>query len=82
MSVPAKLRACFSQALGIPEAEVTPTLAYNGIREWDSVAHMALVAELESSFDLVLDTDDILALSTVAEAVTILAKYGVSLEAA
>ncbi len=78
----AKLKDCFSQSLGIPVGRVTDDLAYNAIKEWDSVGHMALVAALEGAFDIMLDTDDILGLSSVARAREILAKYGVVFDAA
>jgi len=77
-----KLRTCFSRTLGIPMERVTDDLAYNTIEEWDSVGHMALVADIESAFDVMLDTDDILNLSSVAEAVKILGRLGVSFDAA
>jgi acyl carrier protein len=78
----AKLRDCFSQALGIPLEQVTDEVAYNSIKQWDSVGHMALVAALEGAFEIMLDTDDILALSSVGKAREILARYGVSFDAA
>lgn len=77
-----KLRECFSRALGIPLDRVTDDLAYNTLKEWDSVGHMALVVELEGDFDVMFDTDDILGMSTVAKAREILARYGVSFDAA
>jgi acyl carrier protein len=77
-----KLRTCFSRTLGIPMERVTDDLAYNTIEEWDSVGHMALVADIESAFDVMLDTDDILNLSSVAEAVRILGRLGVDFHAA
>jgi acyl carrier protein len=77
-----KLRSCFSRTLGIPMAQVTDDLAYNTIEQWDSVGHMALVADLESAFDVMLDTDEILDLSSVAKAVVILRKHGVDFDAA
>ena len=40
-----KLRECFSRSLGIPAGRVSDDLAYNSIKEWDSVGHMALVAD-------------------------------------
>jgi acyl carrier protein len=46
------------------------------------VAHMALVVELESEFDVMLDTDDILAMSSVAKAREILGRLGVGFDAA
>jgi acyl carrier protein len=73
-----KLTACFTEALNIPAARVVDTLAYQSIPQWDSVAHMALVAQLEASFDVMLDTDQILGMSSVAKAIEILTSHGVS----
>jgi acyl carrier protein len=39
---------------------------------------MSLVAALENEFNVMLDTDDIIAMSSVAVARQILAKHGVS----
>jgi acyl carrier protein len=77
-----KLRTCFSQSLGISMDRVRDDLAYNTIEEWDSVGHMTLVAGIETAFDVMLDTDDILDLSSVRQAVTILRKHGVDFDAA
>lgn len=77
-----KLRESFSRSLGIPRERVTDDLAYNTIKQWDSVGHMALVADLEGAFDVMFDTDDILGMSTVAKAREILARYGVRFDAA
>jgi len=71
---------CFEQALGVPADQVTDSLAYNSVKQWDSVAHMALVAALETEFDIMLDTDDILAMSSVAVARQILQKNGIVFE--
>lgn len=70
-----KLTRCFVKALGVAAEQVTDDLAYRGIPQWDSVAHMALVAEIEDRFDIMLEMDDVLDLSSVAEARRILAKY-------
>jgi acyl carrier protein len=77
-----KLRQCFGRSLGIPLERVSDELAYNTIKEWDSVGHMALVAELEGEFNVMFDTDDILGMSTVAKAREILSRLGVSFSAA
>jgi acyl carrier protein len=77
-----KLRQCFTRSLGIPLERVTDDLAYNTIKEWDSVGHMALVVEIEGEFDVMLDTDDILGLSSVAKAREILSRYDVNFDAA
>ena len=72
-----KLKEAFAVSLSIPVARVLDSLSYESIPEWDSVAHMALVTELESVFGIMLDTDDILALSSVAISRDILIKHGI-----
>ena len=72
-----KLVKVFSEALGVDEKVITDELQYNSIPEWDSVAHMSLVAELEEAFGIMLDTDDIIDMSSPAKAREILAKYDV-----
>lgn len=76
-----KLQAAFATALGIPAESVVDTLQYNSIKEWDSVGHMALVAELESRFEVMLDTDEILKMNSVAQARAILKNHGVECDA-
>lgn len=71
------LTTAFANALNIDPSQISEDLAYNSIPEWDSTAHMVLIAELEGQFDIMLDTDDIIDMSSVAKAREILAKYDV-----
>lgn len=72
-----KLQQAFIEALGIDGDSTDWThLKYRGIPEWDSVAHMQLVAEIEDAFDIMLDTDDVIGMSSFSRAREILAKYG------
>ena len=54
-------------------------LKYQDIEAWDSVGHMSLIAALEDAFDIMMDTDDIIDLSSYEKGKEILAKddYGV-----
>jgi acyl carrier protein len=72
-----RLREAFADALAIEIGLVVDDLRYNTIKEWDSVAHMTLVAALEEAFDVMLDTDDIIEMSSVARAREILARHDV-----
>lgn len=72
-----KLREIFAESLGIEISQVTDDLTYNSIPEWDSIAHMALISEIDDQFDTMLDTDDVLDMSTFAKAKEILTKYDV-----
>lgn len=78
MSNTQKLTEAFVTALGIEASKIVDTLAYNTIAEWDSTAHMILIAELEDQFDVMLDTDDIIDMSSVAKAKEILQKHDLS----
>jgi|TARA_B110001452_G_C15197737_1_gene415715 acyl carrier protein len=72
-----KLVEAFSIALEINEEIVTDTLEYQSIEQWDSISHMILIAELEDTFDVEIDTDDVIDMSSVAKAKEIIAKYDV-----
>lgn len=67
----------FAASLNIELSAVTDELTYNTIAEWDSTAHMMLISEIEGEFDVMLDTDDIIDMSSVAKAQEILSKYDV-----
>ena len=60
--------------------EQLPGLKYQDIQTWDSVGHMHLVAALEDAFDIMMDTDDIIALNSYEKGKEILSKeaYGVT----
>lgn len=69
----------FVETFSITE-EQTGGLNYQDITEWDSVGHMSLVAALEDAFDIMMDTDDIIDLSSFEKGKEILAKYDVEIE--
>ena len=55
-------------------------LSYQSVELWDSVGHMNLVANLEDAFDIMMETDDIIDLSSYEKGIEILTgKYGVEL---
>ena len=70
-----KLKEAFKEALGIDKEIINDNLKYNEIEEWDSVAHMSLIGEIEDKFDIMLDTDDIIDMSSFAKAKEIVLKY-------
>ncbi|MFT5313263.1 MAG: acyl carrier protein [Paraglaciecola sp.] len=77
MGTTEQLHTVFAESLGIGLAQVVDSLGYNSIPQWDSTAHMILIAELENSFKVMLDTDDIIDMSSVAMAKEILGKYDI-----
>lgn len=69
-----KLKKIFSESLGIDIATVNDQLRYAEIPQWDSVAHMALVAAIEEGFDIMIDTDDVIDMSSFEKAKQIVEK--------
>ena len=66
----------FARVLGIAPERVTDDLRYASIPEWDSIAHMSIVAALEEAFGVMIDMDDVIDMSSVGKARQILAKHG------
>lgn len=77
MSNKEKYTQVFMETFEITE-EQTVGLEYTAITAWDSVGHMTLVANLEDVFGIMMDTDDIIDLSSFKKGMEILGeKYGV-----
>ena len=68
----------FTEALEI-SAEDVPALVYGQSASWDSVGHMALIANLEDKFDIMIEMDDIIDLSSFEKGKEILRKYDVEI---
>lgn len=68
--------AVFARTLGIDVGQVTDELRYNTIPQWDSIAHMSVVAALEDAFGIMIDMDDVIDMSSVGKAREILRKHG------
>lgn len=81
-SVSGRLDAAIRFGLGFEDDVDVSGMAYGETEEWDSVAHMQLVAALENEFDLMIETDDVIAMSDYGEIRRIVReRYGVALEA-
>lgn len=74
-----KLASAFREALHVPADVDVTKLQYMQFEKWDSVAHLKLVAELESVFDVMFDADEILAMSSYEKAAEFLKAKGVAL---
>ena len=74
-----KYNNVFCETLQISEDQLAG-LKYQGVELWDSVGHMSLTAALEDAFDIMLETDDIIDLSSYEKGIEILkTKYDVEL---
>ena len=70
-----KLVEIFRDSLGLGADAVVDELRYAEIPQWDSIAHMALIAAIEEGFDIMIDAEDVIGMNSFAVAKTIVAKY-------
>lgn len=71
-----KYNNVFCETLQITEDKLAG-LKYQGVELWDSVGHMTLISALEDAFDIMMETDDIIDLSSYEKGIEILKKYDV-----
>ena len=69
----------FVNSLEISKDQVNENLSYQGVENWDSVGHMSLIGELEDTFDIMFDTDDIIDFNSYSKGIEILKKYDVEI---
>ena len=72
-----KLKKVFFRALNLSENTVVESLEYESVKNWDSVAHMKLISDLETKFEVMIDTMDVIDMSSFKKAQEILSKYGI-----
>ncbi|WP_198666918.1 acyl carrier protein [Taibaiella helva] len=75
-----KLNQVLMQGLAIPETMIDESLSYQSIPEWDSMAHMYLMSEIEQTFGISLDTTDMLEMTSVENIRKKLAQHQVVFE--
>lgn len=72
-----KLNDAFRAALGGQNGNGFERAEYGVTAGWDSMAHMQLISEIEAVFDLMLNTDEVISLSSFERAREILKTHGI-----
>lgn len=75
MNTQDKLKEVFAESLAIKPDQVTNDLKYSEHPSWDSIAHMSLVAAIENAFDIMIDAEDVIDMSSFGKAIEIVEKY-------
>ena len=70
-----KLTNAFCSALEIDSSMIDENLKYQSIPQWDSITHMFLIDEIESVFEIEINSDHILDLNSFENAKTVLSNY-------
>ena len=72
------LEEIFVTELGLKPEDFADDLTYNSIPEWDSASHMAIILAIEEKFGLSLESDDIVAMTSVRKIIKLLETKGVA----
>ena len=72
-----KYNNIFLSLFGVSKEELDSEFNFGIVPEWNSLAHMELVAQIEDTFDIMLDTEDITHFGGYENGKKILAKYGI-----
>ena len=67
----------FIESFDLDEKKLNDKLEYNSIKSWDSIGHMQMIAELEDTFEIEFEMDDIINFSSYNKGMEILEKYGI-----
>jgi len=70
-----KIIDVLSKELSLTLGEMTVDLHYNSVPEWDSVAHMTLIAALEEKFGVMFENEDIVEMTTISAIERIVSKH-------
>ena len=65
-----------SEIFDLPEAEITVEASMSTIDNWDSLSHLQLIAGIEENFNIQIDTEEVLQMTTVENILEILKKKG------
>ena len=74
-----KYNRIFTDVLGVGEAVLNDSFTFKAVSQWDSVAHLSLISELEDAFDVMFESEDILHYESYENGKKILRRYGIEI---
>ena len=74
-----KYNQAFIEVFGVEESALGSNFNKDGVDGWDSVHQLNIIALLEESFDIMLDPEDIMELTSYEKGKELMAKYEVEL---
>jgi acyl carrier protein len=77
MALADRVAAIFEKVFGIDAAEFRPELAPEDVLRWDSLGHMTLVMDLEDTFGVHFEVDEITEMSSGQKIIELLHAKGV-----
>ena len=73
-----ELKRIFEEIFALPGAKFNREVLHGDVAKWDSIGHMKMVADLETTFDIEFEVDEIMEMQSVAEILGILRNHGIN----
>ena len=70
----------FCEVFNVQESVLDECFTFHTVGIWDSISHFTLITELEDTFDVMFDTDDILHFESYLNGIAILKRYGIAFD--
>lgn len=70
----------FVVTFGVSEEELDERFTFAGTPQWNSLAHMELVANLEDAFDIMLEPDEMINFGSYEHGKEIMRAHGVEIK--
>lgn len=80
MNIKEKYNKIFTDCFSVAPASLDDKFIYQSVAAWDSVGHMGMIAAIEETFSITMETDDIVDFGSYNKGKAILQKYGVKVE--
>lgn len=74
-----KYNKVFMEVLNARPEQLNESFTFRDVPQWDSVAHLSLISELEDVFDVMFDSEDILHYGSYENGKKILGRMGVEI---
>ncbi|MGN0375536.1 MAG: acyl carrier protein [Butyrivibrio sp.] len=69
----------FMNVFSLTEEQLNGDVEMGNIQDWDSIGHVKLITLIEDTFDIMLETEDILNFTSYEKGKEILRKYEINL---
>ncbi len=69
----------FVETFQVEESELNAEFNSDNVEKWDSVCQLSLVTNMEDTFDIMMEPEDIIGFKSYEEGKTILEKYDVKI---
>jgi acyl carrier protein len=75
-----ELKRILAKVLLIDEDNISDDMSRKKVEEWDSMAHLMLVSEIEAAYEVTMSDNDIMEIQTIGDIKKILKKLGINTE--